>query len=307
MKHGYAKKLTSAGLIVLAFVIAVPGAVIAHNDSNSSPPLSWSGLSRPESVLYDYHSDVYLVSNINGSPWEKDNNGFIAKADPDAGGPVERWIAGGKGGVVLNAPKGSALTESTFWVTDIDMVRGFDRTTGAPTMSIPITGATFLNDITADAWGNLYVTDTGMNPDLTLSNTDAVYRIDRQGRVELLFTGLQPNGITIHRDKLLMVTLGGQVARYDLGDNSLSIEKTLSTPGLDGVQVLHGGKVLISANPASDVGMWQVPRHGEPMEYLDGFDFMTGAADFTIDHRRQRLVLPILFSDTLVVTPLRYK
>jgi hypothetical protein len=47
------------------------------------------GLAIPESVLYDAAADVYLVSNINGSPLEKDNNGYISIFTPDgkAGAP----------------------------------------------------------------------------------------------------------------------------------------------------------------------------------------------------------------------------
>src|SRR5688572_19107722 len=37
------------------------------------------GLATPESVLHDPDADIYLVANINGSPLEADDNGYIAK------------------------------------------------------------------------------------------------------------------------------------------------------------------------------------------------------------------------------------
>src|SRR5439155_11692308 len=41
------------------------------------------GFLTPESVLHDPVQDIYFVSNINGSPTAKDNNGFISRVRPD--------------------------------------------------------------------------------------------------------------------------------------------------------------------------------------------------------------------------------
>src|SRR4051812_28973995 len=38
-----------------------------------------SGLKHPESARYDPDLDVWFVSNINGNPLAKDNNGFISR------------------------------------------------------------------------------------------------------------------------------------------------------------------------------------------------------------------------------------
>src|SRR3954471_24229449 len=42
------------------------------------------GMKTPESVRYDPGQDVYFVSNINGNPSVKDNNGFIARVRADS-------------------------------------------------------------------------------------------------------------------------------------------------------------------------------------------------------------------------------
>ncbi|HEB52872.1 MAG TPA: hypothetical protein ENI87_06430, partial [bacterium] len=88
-------------------------------------------LATPESVLYDPASDVWLVSNIAGEPLAKDGNGFIARVSPDDGS-ARAWIEGGRNGVTLHAPKGMALLGDDLWVADIDVVRRFDRRSGAP-------------------------------------------------------------------------------------------------------------------------------------------------------------------------------
>ena len=87
----------------------------------------------PESVRYDADLDAYFVSNINGNPSQQDGNGFIVEV---RAGNTTAWrrcsCEGGKNGVTLNAPKGMAIVGDTLWVADIDVVRAFNKRTGAP-------------------------------------------------------------------------------------------------------------------------------------------------------------------------------
>src|SRR5882762_10135497 len=105
------------------------------------------GFLTPESVLHDPAQDIYFVSNINGSPTAKDNNGFIRRVRPDGAVENLKFIEGGHGGVTLNAPKGMAVLGDTLWVTDIDRIRAFNARTGTPLDSIKLdsAGAVFLN------------------------------------------------------------------------------------------------------------------------------------------------------------------
>src|SRR5204863_4866162 len=82
-----------------------------------------AGFLTPESVLHDTAQDIYFVSNINGSPTAKDNNGFISRVKPDSAVENLKFIEGGRSGPVLNAPKGLALEGDTVWVAGIDVVR----------------------------------------------------------------------------------------------------------------------------------------------------------------------------------------
>ena len=72
------------------------------------------GLKTPESVLFDTKNEVFYVSNINGKPLDKDDNGFIAKMGPDGTIIKAKWIKG------LHAPKGMYLDGHMLYVTDID-------------------------------------------------------------------------------------------------------------------------------------------------------------------------------------------
>ena len=122
----------------------------------------WTGLSTPESVFYDADADRYLVSNINGKPDGKDNNGFISVLSPDGTTTTPKWIEGGKEKVKLDAPKGMGVANGVLYVADISVVRMFDAKTGAPKGDVAIPGATFLNDIATGPDGKVYVSDTGV-------------------------------------------------------------------------------------------------------------------------------------------------
>ncbi|HET6267135.1 MAG TPA: hypothetical protein VFG11_05400, partial [Acidobacteriota bacterium] len=111
------------------------------------------GLQAPESAVYDAEQDVYFVSNINGEGTAKDNNGFISKVSPDGKILTEKFVEGGKAGVILNAPKGITISGDLLWVADIDAVRAFNRKTGEAAKSVDLQplGALFLNDLVAAA------------------------------------------------------------------------------------------------------------------------------------------------------------
>src|SRR2546426_3345937 len=164
------------------------------------------GFLTPESVLYDPAQDIYFVSNINGGPTAKDNNGFISRVRPDGAVENLKFVEGGHSGVTLNAPKGMALRGDTLWVADIDVVRAFDARTGAARDSVSLAslGAVFLNDIAIAQTGALYITDTGIRFD-DVGNAlhpgpDRIFRVgsDRQGTVAVRGDTLgRPNGITL--------------------------------------------------------------------------------------------------------------
>ncbi len=86
-------------------------------------------LQAPEAARWDSDQNVWFVANINGDPLGKDNNGFIARLTPEGKVDSLKFIAGGRGGVTLNAPKGMAITGDTIWVADIDAVRAFNKRT----------------------------------------------------------------------------------------------------------------------------------------------------------------------------------
>ncbi len=145
-----------------------------------SQPATLSGFQTPESVLYDPDQDVYFISNINGQPLAADDNGYISRVNAESLQIDAKWIDGAKPEITLNAPKGMAIVGDDLYVTDLTVVRKFDRKSGAPKGEIAIPGSTFLNDLASDGTV-VYVSDSGLKAGASGSfeptNTDAIWKI----------------------------------------------------------------------------------------------------------------------------------
>ncbi len=204
----------------------------------------------PESVLYDRASDAYLVANINGTPLDKDDNGFISRINPDGHVDQLTWIDGADSAVTLNAPKGMGIRGDTLFVADIDEVRLFDRLSGEPRGSWRVRGATFLNDIHVGPDGTVYVTDSGLRADFSNSGTAAVWRFDPRGSGTTIARGNAlggPNGIWADSG-------GVTVVSYSSGDtyrlSARGARTALPKPpagGLDGLVRASDGAWLVSS------------------------------------------------------------
>jgi sugar lactone lactonase YvrE len=254
------------------------------------------GFKTPESVRFDATEDVYFVSNINGSPGAKDNNGFITRVRGE-GGEIDSlmFIAGGRGGVALNAPKGLAITGDTLWVADIDAVRAFDKKTGRPIASHVIQGAVFLNDIATGPDGALYITDTGIQiTDAGMSHPgpDRVFKLTRGGQASSalrLDSLVGPNGITwddANQRFIIVAFAGKDIMAWKPGDAKAT---TISSGKgeFDGVERLADGRILVSSWADSSIYV------------LDGSALVRAVAgvespaDIGVDTKRNRVAVPL--------------
>lgn len=304
----------SLGALAITALAGASGfAPLAAQNAPPAPSLApvgkTEGLRNPESAKYDAGLDLYFVSEVNGNPSQKDNNGAIRVVSPAGKLRPAPLAEGGKKGVTLNAPKGMALVGDTLWVADIDAVRGFNRRTGAAVATIDLMPqhAVFLNDITAGPDGTLYVTDTGIVIDPTGKPThpgpDRVFKI--AGRtVSVALEGDQlarPNGITWDKGnkRLIIVPFGGDtILAWHPGD---ATPTALATgPGqFDGVEVLADGRILVTSWAASSV---EEVRDGRTVTVAKD---IKSPADIGVDTKRNRLAVPQLTEGRVVYLQLR--
>lgn len=254
------------------------------------------GLQAPESAVFDADQDLYFVSNINGEGTAKDNNGFISKVSPEGKIDQLKFIEGGSKGVVLNGPKGLALSGDLLWVADIDVVRAFDRKTGVSRKNVDLAplGAAFLNDVTVAPDGFVYVTDSGLHFDDKGNSThpgpDRLYRISDDGTVKIVVDDMTingPNGVVwdAEQKQFLIASLNGKNLYSWSPQKKLSVYSS-GVGGFDGIVLLGHGRLLVSSLDASGVFLFE---NGKSTAVITGIET---PADISLDARRNRLLIP---------------
>lgn len=253
------------------------------------------GLSHPESILWDKQADVFLISNINGAPDVADDNGFIARVLPD--GTIEQleWISGA-GDIELHAPKGMAIVGDTLYVTDLTVVHKFHRTTGADLGIIKVDGAVFLNDLSADPGGAVYVSDSVAN---------SVHVIDPQDNVTLLLSdpGLGgPNGLFATDDGVYAVSYDDvRLFFLDRVNPTVFTVYMLDTGGLDGIARTPAGDWLITSWDGNGVYRVTPDLSAHELALTD----IPSPADLDYDNKRDRALIPLLLEDRAELHPLQ--
>ncbi len=257
------------------------------------------GFRDPESVLFDAEQDVIFVSNMHGAGSDKDGRGYIVRlsAGDYSGGVI--FAEGAKNGVELNAPKGMTLRDSVLWVTDIDVLRGFDKRTGRPAGTIDLRpyGAILLNDVATGPNGELYVTDTAIR--MTVKGTiyesnDRIFSVGRDGRVGVVAQGDQlksPNGIKWHPQRQRWIVAGFdpfESVVYELPQEIGGAPKIIARGwgNFDGLEILQDGSIVVTSWDDSSLHIIRDGRHYRIAGNLHQ------PADLGLDTRRNRLLIP---------------
>jgi sugar lactone lactonase YvrE len=274
----------------------------AKSGPTAAIALTVDSLEAPEAARFDPELEVYFVANINGNPLGKDGNGYISRLTRDGKVDSLKFIAGGRGGATLNAPKGMAIKGDTLWVADIDAARAFDKRSGKPITSVSLTGrARFLNDAVVGPDGAIYMTDTGVADDgkggMAHPGPDQVFRIEnRKATVALTFADKPgPNGITWDSagSRFVIVPFGAKsIFQWMPGDTAVTV--ITDGPGMmDGVEPLGDGRLLITSWTDSSLFVLEADHI---TRLLGG---LPGPADIGLDRDRGRVAVPSLTDNRL--------
>ncbi len=283
----------------IAFLILSPAA---------SAAFEVTGLATPESFIVDPDTGLYYISNINGTPTDKDNNGFITKLD-GSGKVVSRdFVKGSRDGVILDAPKGLDIIGKVLYVSDIDTVRGFDKETGKllHTIGLKALGALFLNDLTHDDAENLYVSDTTGFVDPKVPGTIFKIETRNQNRASVFSRDpalAGPNGLVIHqRTQRLMAGLWDAGMIVEVGPDG-RIKTLIENPdwkNLDGLDYDRQGRIYFSSftggqiyRLSSDMSRWEVIRSG-----------LKTPADINIDRKSNLILVPLFNGNAAITIPI---
>src|SRR6478609_2265178 len=224
-------------------------------------------LKTPESVLYDAKGKILYVSNIDGTPDGKDGKGSIGKVGLDGKIIEVEWVKG------LNAPKGMGLYKNKLYVADLTEVVVIDISKGEIVQRIPVEGSVFLNDITIDKNGVVYVSDT---------RGFKVYKIEK-GFVTTILQNLKgPNGLLAVADELLLVdrgTLFKMINGSKLTDLCGGMD-----PATDGIEMVQKNEYLVSCWGGV---IYYVYANGSKQTLLDTREQKINTADIGYDARNR--------------------
>ncbi len=239
----------------------------------------------PESVLFDAGRAVLYTSNIDGQPWEKDGIGSIGKVGLDGKIIASEWVTG------LSAPKGMGTYAGKLYVADIDMIAVIDIERGKIVDHIAVPGAAGLNDISVDAKGVIYVSD---------SKTKKIHKIEN-GKATVLLENLEgPNGVLIVGSKLYLTNAGGLYRMESSG--SLTKITDGMDGGTDGIETTGNGEFIVSCWAGS---IWHVHADGSKDHLLDTREEKINSADIGYDPVNKIVYVPTFFKNNIVAYSLK--
>jgi sugar lactone lactonase YvrE len=239
----------------------------------------------PESVLYDKKNNILYVSNIVGKPGEKDGNGFISKVSMN--GKVEnlQWVKG------LDAPKGMGVHNDKLYIADLTKVIIVNTASGALLKTIDVEGASFLNDVTVDSKGVVYISD---------SNTKKIFRVQND-KAELWLENKdlkKPNGLLVMGNDLAMLDMDADGAFYKISTKDKKMTKFAEgVSSGDGVVMVGKDEYLVS-NWNGEVSY--INSKGEKQVLLDTKEQKVNAADIEYVPSQNLLLVPTFFDNKVV-------
>jgi gluconolactonase len=269
-------------LFLLSALISI--ALNAHESLNAI-----SGLESPESVAQDANGDIY-VSEIG--EFNKDGDGKITRISID--GKLSTFASG------MDDPKGITFIGRSLYVTDKNRVLKVEPdgkwTVFGSTMAFPQTPV-FLNDITSDEAGNLYVSDSG-----NLKSGGAIFKIAQNKKITLVLDEntpeiLAPNGLWIIKNDLYEVDFSSGIL-YKINLKNKSISKIAEGFG--------GGDGLIRFRNNFFVSDWKNGKifkvQGSKVSlFRDGF---TAAADIALSFDRKSIMTPDMKAGSITFVPI---
>ena len=208
----------------------------------------------------------------------------------------------------LDDPKGLAARSGSLFVSDKTRIWKIDSQ-GHASVFVKASDfpqpPLFLNDLTFDSHGNLYVSDTG---DIKNGGKGAIFKITPQGKVSLVISEAQnpsiksPNGSLFEpTGKLLVIDFAsGELLRLDL--NKKTVEKIAEGfGGGDGLARDAAGILYLSDWKGGRVWKLDLKRNnGKPEQYAQTFQ---SAADIGLSGDGKFILVPDMKAGTLYWMP----
>lgn len=237
-----------------------------------------SVLKAPESALYDAKSKIIYQSNIG--EFQKDGTGFISKIAPDGKIIKRDWVTG------LTAAKGLGLYKNLLYAAEQTTVAVIDVNTASVLQHIPVEGSQFLNDVTVDANGIVYVSD---------SRTNKIHKIEN-GKVSVYLENIHSVNGLLAVGKDLYILADTILQKADANKKLTTLANGIEG-GADGVEMVNAHEFLVTGWEGT---IYYVKDDGTRQVLLDGRDKKINAADLGYDRNTNTIYVPAMLKNMLV-------
>ena len=234
----------------------------------------------PESVLVDDKENCIWVSNIDGASNGKDGKGSISKLSK-TGTPINlEWITG------LNAPKGMAKFKQELYVADLTELVVIDIKKATIIKRVPIEGSVFLNDVTVNNKGAVFVSDSRTGKVHRYENNTTTIEVENlQGPNGLL--SIEDQLLILDRGSLLSVTPGGAISKIMDGMD----------PSTDGIERVAPNQYLVSCWNGI---VYYVVAGAQKITLFDTRSEKINSADIGYDAKKKIIYVPTFFKNNVV-------
>lgn len=238
----------------------------------------------PESVLYRGDTKELYVSLIDGAGNVKDGKGGVAILNLDGSFKNANWITG------LNAPKGLAIYKNTLYIADLTAVVSVDIPSGKITNKLEIDSAVFLNDLTVDNKGTLYVSDTRTNK----------IHIIKDNKYQLyLENATSANGLK-WIDNKLYVLAGTELWKINSEKEIMVVAKGFEKVG-DGIEPIGNGDFIVTCW----AGIIYYVKANGTIEKLQDVQGIMNTADLGYNPQEKIIYIPTFNQNSVIAYQLK--
>lgn len=239
---------------------------------------SFAQLSGPESIEFDPANNRYLIANSA--------NGRIMQRLPD--GTISNFVTG-----ISPNPYGLEIVGNVVYACSGGTVKGYDLSTGSLVFNVNL-GGSFLNGITHDPFGYLYITDFNGLKIYKLHIATQSFTVFAQNLVQ------KPNGIVYHRasNALVFANWGAsaKIKSCSLADSTVTTLLTTSFSNIDGIALKDNGDMYISVWSTNSIYKYNHNFTSAPQTILSG---LSNPADIYYNNITDTLAIPNSGNNTI--------
>ncbi len=244
--------------------------------------------STAESVIYDEKNDVLYVSSFDQTKKYGQGKQFISKISPTGKMLELKWID------ELNQPLGMFIYKEKLYISERKNIVEVDIKAGRIIKRIPMPESMFINDLSIDKKGDIYVSDSRKNAIFKISN----------GKVEEWLSGEEvkdPNGLFVNGDKLIFGNSGdSKVKSADLKTKEIKTIANFSKGIIDGIKADEKGNHIVSIWQGA---IYRITQKGKVTKLYENNN--SKCADFEYIAKKKLLLIPTFENNSIIAIEMK--